>query len=381
MLIDVIATISTLADSEEKQTIVAQQVYWTTSVLAVVDSSHISTFIVALILIIYGSFRSLEQERLKDINSNDKCGLLNSSSSSNGLQLSTIDSSSQPHVIDTIHAIILPLGASASLLIMFFFFESIQTIFVVCTAVLATMGFAFLLSPFCRYLLRSCSDNSKISCGVCGRYTSAEIVSFFLGILLVGLWILTGHWLLMDAIAMGLCVSFIALVRLPSLKVSILLLVGLVIYDVFWVYFSQYLFNANVMVRVATKEAENPLATLAKKLHLNRISTPKLSLPGKLVFPSSIQQRGRFSMLGLGDIVKIVKEILKHVILSDLLLYLGLLTATLSSEVFKCAQPALLFLVPFTLLPLLIVGYFRGDLCRMWSEPFTNNITAKYLNA
>ena len=34
---------------------------------------------------------------------------------------------------------------------------------------------------------------------------------------------------------MGLCIAFIALVRLPSLKVSTLLLVGLLIYDVFWV--------------------------------------------------------------------------------------------------------------------------------------------------
>lgn len=34
---------------------------------------------------------------------------------------------------------------------------------------------------------------------------------------------------------MGLCVAFIALVRLPSLKVSTLLLIGLLVYDVFWV--------------------------------------------------------------------------------------------------------------------------------------------------
>ena len=37
------------------------------------------------------------------------------------------------------------------------------------------------------------------------------------------------------ALGMGLCVAFIALVRLPSLKVSTMLLVGLLIYDVFWV--------------------------------------------------------------------------------------------------------------------------------------------------
>jgi len=49
---------------------------------------------------------------------------------------------------------------------------------------------------------------------------------------------------------MGLCVAFIAFVRLPSLKVSTLLLTGLLIYDVFWVFFSSYIFNANVMVKV-----------------------------------------------------------------------------------------------------------------------------------
>ena len=54
----------------------------------------------------------------------------------------------------------------------------------------------------------------------------------------------------MDALGMGLCVAFIAFVRLPSLKVSTLLLSGLLLYDVFWVFFSQYVFSTNVMVKV-----------------------------------------------------------------------------------------------------------------------------------
>lgn len=61
----------------------------------------------------------------------------------------------------------------------------------------------------------------------------------------------SGHWLLMDAMGMGLCVAFIAFVRLPSLKVSTLLLTGLLIYDVFWVFFSSYIFSTNVMVKVS----------------------------------------------------------------------------------------------------------------------------------
>ncbi len=50
----------------------------------------------------------------------------------------------------------------------------------------------------------------------------------------------------LPALGMGLCVAFIALVRLPSLKVSTLLLVGLLVYDVFWV--SQTLIKTNKYV-------------------------------------------------------------------------------------------------------------------------------------
>ena len=43
---------------------------------------------------------------------------------------------------------------------------------------------------------------------------------------------------------------------------------------------------------------------MARRLHLTQVAknAPKLSLPGKLVFPSN-HNVGHFSMLGLGDIV------------------------------------------------------------------------------
>lgn len=118
-------------------------------------------------------------------------------------------------------------------------------------AVIATVALAFLLLPMCQYIIRPCSDGNKISFGVCGRFTGAELLSFSLSVSIVCIWVLTGHWLLMDAMGMGLCVAFIAFVRLPSLKVSTLLLTGLLIYDVFWVFFSSYIFSTNVMVKVS----------------------------------------------------------------------------------------------------------------------------------
>lgn len=339
-----------------------------------------------MLLIVYGSFRSLNMEQEAKEKEKDS----NGQSAENNVQ-----------TLDTMQALCLPLGASISLLIMFFFFDSMQMLFAICTAIIAAIALAFLLLPMCQYMVRPCTDKKKISFGFCGRFTVAEILSFSLSVTIVCIWVLTGHWLLMDAMGMGLCVAFIALVRLPSLKVSTLLLTGLLIYDVFWVFFSSYIFNSNVMVKVATRPADNPVGVMAKKLHLSGMVShdpPKLSLPGKLIFPS-MNNNGHFSMLGLGDIVMpglLLCFVLRYDAYKRSLLtsaeaglpppnhlskityfhcsligyFFGLLTATVSSELSKAAQPALLYLVPFTLLPLLTMAYIKGDLRRMWSEPF-----------
>ena len=56
--------------------------------------------------------------------------------------------------LDSVQAMCLPLGASISLLVMFFFFDSMQMLFAICTAVIATVALAFLLLPMCQYLMR-----------------------------------------------------------------------------------------------------------------------------------------------------------------------------------------------------------------------------------
>ncbi|XP_065172351.1 signal peptide peptidase-like 3 isoform X1 [Atheta coriaria] len=371
----------------EPQTVEYQWAY------SIMDSSRVSTFLISMLLIVYGSFRSLNMEQEARDRANGSTNLLLNPSNSVPLD-------NNVQTLDAMQALCLPLGASISLLVMFFFFDSMQMLFAICTAIIATVALAFLLLPMCQYIIRPCSDGNKISFGICGRFTGAELLSFSLSVFIVCIWVLTGHWLLMDAMGMGLCVAFIAFVRLPSLKVSTLLLTGLLIYDVFWVFFSSYIFSTNVMVKVATRPADNPVGIVARKLHLGGVvkEAPKLSLPGKLVFPS-MHNSGHFSMLGLGDIVmpglllcfvlrydayKKSQGIptgsrLTYFHCSLLGYFLGLLTATVSSEVFKAAQPALLYLVPFTLLPLLTMAYLKGDLRRMWSEPFKSLSTTKHL--
>lgn len=76
-----------------------------------------------------------------------------------------------------------------------------------------------------------------------------------IGVSAVLCWLLTGAWLLNNVLGVCFCMAFISFIRLPNLKVCAVLLGGLFVYDVFWVFFSEGLFGDNVMVAAATKQA------------------------------------------------------------------------------------------------------------------------------
>lgn len=97
------------------------------------DSSRVSTFLISILLIVYGSFRSLnmEQEAREREKEKERSNLLSGLTSTTG---SSDCGAAGVQTLDTMHALCLPLGASVSLLIMFFFFDSMQMLFAICTA-------------------------------------------------------------------------------------------------------------------------------------------------------------------------------------------------------------------------------------------------------
>ncbi|KAI8442325.1 hypothetical protein MSG28_005862 [Choristoneura fumiferana] len=292
-----------------------QEYKWAYSIM---DSSKVSACLISMLLIVYGSFRSLNMER----EARERADREREASLLGGTKPTSCSANSNVQTLNTMQALCFPLGSSVALLIMFFFFDSMQTLVAICTAKL----------PFRKYVVGGGAGAGR---AVCGRYSAPELAAALLAAGIVAVWVLTGHWLLMDAMGMGLCVTFIALIRLPSLKVSTLLLTGLLLYDVFWVFFSSYIFTTNVMVKVATRSLGGALR-----------DAPKLSLPAKLVFPS-MHHQGHFSMLGLGDIV------MPGLLLCFVLRYDAYKKATLVCQMGQVPGPRSM-----------------GDLRRMWSEPF-----------
>lgn len=163
-----------------------------------------------------------------------------------------------------------------------------------------------------------------------------------------------------NILACGLALSGIDLLAIPDFGTASILLAGLFVYDIFWVFGSKSVFGSNVMVSVA-KQFQGPI---------------------KLIFPQFPgATASNTSMLGLGDIVVPglfvalmlrfdVRKVsidapfptrLPYFFGAIIAYFAGLVATYVALTVFKAAQPALLYLVPCCLLTALAMAAVKGE--------------------
>ncbi|XP_058989617.1 minor histocompatibility antigen H13 isoform X6 [Mustela lutreola] len=175
---------------------------------------------------------------------------------------------------------------------------------------------------------------------------------------IVGVWyLLRKHWIANNLFGLAFSLNGVELLHLNNVSTGCILLGGLFIYDVFWV------FGTNVMVTVA-KSFEAPI---------------------KLVFPQDLLEKGleadNFAMLGLGDIVipgifialllrfdiSLKKNTHTYFYTSFAAYIFGLGLTIFIMHIFKHAQPALLYLVPACIGFPVLVALAKGEVTEMFS--------------
>eukprot|EP00037_Helgoeca_nana_P030263 m.372406 g.372406 ORF g.372406 m.372406 type:complete len:386 (+) comp28146_c0_seq2:328-1485(+) len=313
---------------------------------------------------------------------------------------SSRDESDGPVTLTARKAAFFPVVGSLMLLLLYMFFDKIQFIYLVFNAFIAGICLEMALRhPIAAIIGPPIPKGMHLP--FIGVVHTATVLSSALSFVVTFMWVLSDHWILLDLLGGGLCIFMLAAVRLPNLKIAFLLFVGLLLYDVFWVFFSARMFETNVMVDVATKHGVNPVQSIASTLSLPMArGLPQLSIPAKIMFPSS-ERLGDYSMLGLGDIV------LPGILVAHNLRYdnrlaqphrvspslspgggppesggslrsrtyfahavcgyiVGLFIAVIFSEKYAVAQPALIYLLPMTLGPTVLLALSRGDLGDLW---------------
>ncbi|KAK1284745.1 Signal peptide peptidase-like 1 [Acorus calamus] len=309
--------------------------------------------------------------------------------------------------LDQSQALMIPLASSCSLLLMFYLFSSVSYVVTAFTTIASAFALFFCLSPYVAYVKAQLGLVDPFVSRCCSKLVTRT--QWLLIVLCVGTvfaWLVSGHWILNNILGISICIAFVSHVRLPNVKICALLLVCLFVYDVFWVFFSERIFGANVMVSVATQQASNPVHTVANSLSLPglQLITKKLEMPVKLVFPrnllgSGVSQSGsmEYMMLGLGDmaipgmLIALVlcfdyrksKELgvpsdassnrrQKYAWYAIFGYAIGLITALAAGILSRSPQPALLYLVPSTLGPVIFLSWLRKDFMELWEGPMSN---------
>ncbi|XP_010936563.1 signal peptide peptidase 1 isoform X1 [Elaeis guineensis] len=239
------------------------------------------------------------------------------------------------------HAMRFPLVGSAMLLSLFLLFKffSKDLVNAVLTCYFFVLGIiafsATLLPSIKRFLPKHWNEDLIVwrapyfhSASV--EFTRSQIVASIPGTLFCVWYASQKHWLANNILGIAFCIQGIEMLSLGSFKTGAILLAGLFVYDIFWVFFTP------VMVSVA-KSFDAPI---------------------KLLFPTSDLARP-FSMLGLGDIVIpgifVALALRFDVSRGKQIRYfnsaffgytLGLVLTIFVMNWFQAAQPALLYIVP-----------------------------------
>lgn len=174
-------------------------------------------------------------------------------------------------------------------------------------------------------------------------------------------------WVAQDILGIALIITVLQIVRLPNIKVATVLLTCAFLYDIFWVFMSPKVFNESVMIVVARGDRSG-----------------EDGIPMLLKIPRIFDPWGGYSIIGFGDILlpgllisfaKRFDVATKKTIRSGYFLWLsigygfGLIVTYIALNLMDGhGQPALLYIVPFTLGSLFFLGWKRGELAQLWEE-------------
>ena len=237
--------------------------------------------VMATLTVMFGAYLSTKRKLRKNNDDNDDA---------DGDDTDDADESVE---LECHHVACMPLMSSVSLLVLFLYWKYVSYL------IIGWISFTAWAATFevCRIFLGDhvgCAPRLSVLAAV-GASVTAVLV-----------WASTGSFVMHDVLGCSICVCCIAAIRFPSMKLATLCLSLLLLYDIFWVFYSSRVFHDNVMVSVATKQAPNPLQSLGASCGIKVLAAlkPTLELPIKLLWPSTLTgASGRYMMLGLGDIV------------------------------------------------------------------------------
>ncbi|EYB80910.1 hypothetical protein Y032_0397g700 [Ancylostoma ceylanicum] len=228
-----------------------------------------------------------------------------------------------------------------------------------------------------------------------GRPNILQLIVFMLSLVLCVIWFVFRRtpyaFILLDFINVTLCLHILKSLRLPNVMWITVLMICMFVYDAVMVFVTPYLTSngCSVMLEVATgigcsSDGNDgyPMppvdAALPEKFPM-LMQVPRFD-PVISCVDLAIEKTLQMTILGMGDII-IPGYLVTHCftmngfsersrvmygILASFGYGIGLIATFIALSLMNMAQPALIYLVPCTLLPIFVMAYIKGHFRLMW---------------
>ena len=208
--------------------------------------------------------------------------------------------------------------ASLTLVVLYFYPKAYNIIFILyglgCAAATSQLIFNPLFTTMIPKLGESWVEefNKPVVCGCNGFSVTSHLFAYIWTV--VWIWYgITHHrpetnaffWITLNILGACLCIMIVSVMKLNSIKIATILLVGIFFYDIFFVFITPFLTGGiSVMLQVASG-SENPNgADFCYKYPEDRFCKGIGFLPMLFILPKANDYADGSVILGLGDIIR-----------------------------------------------------------------------------
>lgn len=259
------------------------------------------------------------------------------------------------------------------LLLLYFFFQYLVFFIIGMFALASVVSVIGVLEPL---IYKIPVGTTRIPRNVCpcfhGPLEVRQLALIVFAISVSVTWVVLRHhpqsWILQDLLGVAFSINMLKTLRLPNLMICSVLLVLLFFYDIFFVFVTPFLTMKGESIMVEVAKGGNTQEQLPMVLRVPHFNNESLSV----CF-------GQFSLLGFGDILvpgllvaychgfDLLTTRSRLYFLTGTLFYgMGLVLTFIALYLMRTPQPALLYLVPATLLPTIGIAWCRGQLADIW---------------
>ncbi|KAL3227030.1 hypothetical protein MRX96_024393 [Rhipicephalus microplus] len=222
-----------------------------------------------------------------------------------------------------------------------------------------------------------------------GSLEVRQVLVLLAAVIVPAFWIYIRHsplsWIMQDLLGVCFSLYILRVIRMPNLKICTMFLTILFFYDIFFVFITPYFIPPKVIHNTTASFVDAAGRGDSIMVEVARGGGSKEQIPMLMRVPRFGNHDisvclNPYSLLGFGDIVVpgLLIAFLRGFDLIKvggclyfpvvLIFYgLGLLATFAALYLMRMSQPALLYLVPFTVIPALIIARCRGELDDIWS--------------